>query len=53
MIDKFPKHPVAQDFEHLADRLLSGPAGAYVPERKRESGALLKSLFGRKAISEA
>lgn len=53
LIDKFPKHPVAQDFEHLAERLLTAPAGATVQERPRETGSLLKSLFGRKAISEA
>ena len=53
LIDKFPKHPVAMDFEHLAERLLTAPAGATVPERPRETGSLLKNLFGRKAISEA
>ena len=52
-IDKFPKHPVAQDFEHLADRLLSLHQGTPAPEQSRESGSLLKALFGRKAISEA
>ncbi len=53
LIDKFPKHPVAMDFEHLADRLLTAPTGATVPQRPREAGSLLKNLFGRKAISEA
>ena len=53
LIDKFPKHPVAMDFEHLAERLLAAPAGATVPERPRETSSLLKNLFGRKAISEA
>ena len=53
LIDKFPKHPVAQDFEHLADRLMSIHQGTPAPERARDGGSLLKSLFGRKAISEA
>ncbi|HET7182254.1 MAG TPA: AAA family ATPase [Candidatus Limnocylindrales bacterium] len=53
LIDKFPKHPVAQDFEHLADRLMALHQGTPAPERSRESGNLLKALFGRKAISEA
>ncbi len=53
LIDKFPRHPAAQDFEHLADRLLSVHAGTPVPERRRDTASLLKTLFGRKAISEA
>jgi pilus assembly protein CpaE len=53
LIDKFPKHPAAQDFEHLADRLLAVHAGQPAPQRQRDSSSLLKSLFGRKAISEA
>lgn len=53
LIEKFPRHPAAEDFEHLADRLLTAPAGATVPERPRETSSLLKTLFGRKAISEA
>jgi pilus assembly protein CpaE len=53
LIDKFPRHPATQDFEHLSDRLLAIHAGAPLPERARESGSLLKNLFGRKAISEA
>ena len=52
LIDKFPRHPVAQDFEHLADRLLAVHSGAPVPERK-QTGSMLKSLFGRKAITQA
>lgn len=51
LIDKFPRHPVAQDFEHLADRLLAVHAGTPMPER-RDTG-LLKGLFSRKAISQA
>jgi pilus assembly protein CpaE len=53
LIDKFPKHPVAQDFEHLADRLMSLHQGTPAPERSRDGGSLLRTLFGRKAISEA
>jgi Flp pilus assembly CpaE family ATPase len=53
LIDKFPKHPVAQDFEHLADRLMSLHQGTPAPARTREAGSLLKALFGRRAISEA
>jgi pilus assembly protein CpaE len=53
LIDKFPRHPATQDFEHLADRLLAIHAGTPMPERQRDAGSLLKSLFGRKAISEA
>ena len=52
LIDKFPRHPVAQDFEHLADRLTSIYAGTPAPTRTRESSSLLKNLFGRRAISE-
>lgn len=52
LIDKFPRHPVAQDFEHLADRLIAVHSGAPMPER-RQTGSLLKNLFGRKAISQA
>ncbi len=53
LIDKFPRHPATQDFEHLTDRLLSIHAGAPAVEKPREAVSLLKSLFGRKAISEA
>ena len=53
LIDKFPRHPATQDFEHLADRLLSIHAGAPAIDKPREAVSLLKSLFGRKAISEA
>ena len=53
LIDKFPKHPAAQDFEHLADRLLAVHAGQPAPQRQRDSGSLLKNLFGRKALPEA
>jgi Flp pilus assembly CpaE family ATPase len=52
LIDKFPRHAVAQDFEHLADRLLAVHAGAPAPARQ-QSVSLLRSLFGRKAILEA
>ena len=52
LIDKFPRHPAAQDFEHLADRLLAIQSGAPAPERARETGSLLKNLFGRKVIAE-
>ena len=51
LIDKFPKHQATQDFEHLANRLVAAYSGAE-PVR-RDSGSLLKSLFGRKAIAEA
>ena len=53
LIEKFPRHPATQDFEHLADRLLSIHAGVPVTEKPRDAGSLLKNLFGRKAISEA
>jgi pilus assembly protein CpaE len=52
LIDKFPRHPVAQDFEHLADRLIAVHSGAPMPARK-ETGSLLRNLFGRKAITQA
>jgi pilus assembly protein CpaE len=52
LIEKFPRHPAAQDFEHLADRLLAVHAGMPLPERTRESVSLLRNLFGRKAIAE-
>ncbi len=53
LIEKFPRHPATQDFEHLADRLLAIHAGAPAIEKPREAVSLLRSLFGRKAISEA
>ena len=53
LIDKFPKHPATQDFENLADRLLSAHAGSPAPVPPRETSSLLKNLFGRRAISEA
>ena len=53
LIDKFPRHPATQDFEHLADRLLAVHAGTPPPERQRDTGSLLKNLFGRRAIPEA
>lgn len=53
LIDKFPRHPATQDFEHLADRLLALHAGAPMPERSRDSVSRLKNLFGRRALSEA
>ena len=52
LIDKYPRHPATQDFEHLADRLLAVHANLPLPEPAK-SGSLLKNLFGRKAISEA
>jgi pilus assembly protein CpaE len=53
LIDKFPRHAVAQDFEHLADRLLSVHAEMPVRERSRDAVSLLRGLFGRKAVLEA
>ncbi len=53
LIDKFPKHPVAQDFEHLANGLLTANASVRPQVRSRDTGSLIKNLFGRKAISEA
>jgi pilus assembly protein CpaE len=52
LIDKFPRHPATQDFEHLADRLIAVHSGAPMPERAK-AGSLLKNLFGRKAITQA
>jgi pilus assembly protein CpaE len=52
LIDKFPRHPAAQDFEHLADRLLAIHAGTPAPDRPRETSSLLKNLFGRKSFAE-
>jgi MinD-like ATPase involved in chromosome partitioning or flagellar assembly len=52
LIEKFPRNPAAQDFEHLADRLIAVQSGAPMPER-RQTGSMLKNLFGRKAISQA
>lgn len=52
LIDKFPRHPAAQDFEHLADRLLAIQAGMPAPARPRETGSLLRNLFGRRPIAE-
>jgi pilus assembly protein CpaE len=53
VIDKFPKHGVTQDFERLADRLLKVEGLAAEPTRQRDASAVLRSIFGRKALSEA
>ncbi|HXG26062.1 MAG TPA: AAA family ATPase [Candidatus Binatia bacterium] len=54
LIEKFPKHPVAQDFERLADRLTATPGAAVAPVRDhREPASLLRNLFGRKGFVEA
>ena len=53
LIDKFPRHGASQDFEHLADRLLSVHADAPASVRPRDAVSVLKTLFGRRAISEA
>jgi pilus assembly protein CpaE len=53
IIDKFPRHAATRDFEHLADRLMAIYAGTPASVRSRDSVSLLRSLFGRKAISEA
>ena len=52
LIDKFPRHPATQDFEHLAERLIAVHMGAPMPEAAK-AGSLLKNLFGRKAITQA
>ena len=52
LIDKFPRHPATQDFEHLAERLVAVHLGAPMPESAK-AGSLLKNLFGRKAITQA
>jgi pilus assembly protein CpaE len=53
LIDKFPKHAVASDFERLADRLLSPQTGVAAADRTREPAALLRGLFGRRPLVEA
>lgn len=50
LIDKFPKHAVAHDFEHLADRLLRVQSGVQAPERGRESGNIIRNIFGRRPV---
>ena len=50
LIDKFPKHAVAHDFDHLADRLLSVHAGVAARDRSRDSGNLIRNLFGRRPV---
>ncbi len=52
LIDKFPKHAVAHDFENLADRLLSPQTGVAAPDRSRDPGSLIRGLFGRKPLPE-
>ena len=53
LIEKFPKHPVAQDFEHLADRLTAVQSGVAVHEKPRDPASLIRGLFGRKPLVEA
>ncbi len=54
LIDKFPKHAVAHDFDNLADRLLSPQTGASAaPRRSGDPAALIRGLFGRKSLVEA
>jgi pilus assembly protein CpaE len=52
LIDKFPKHAVAQDFEHLADRLLKVSSGTAETHRSKDQGNLLRNIFGRKSLAE-
>ena len=52
LIEKYPKQAVAQDFGHLADRLLS-PQTGLAPDRSRDTGSLIRGLFGRKPVTEA
>jgi Flp pilus assembly CpaE family ATPase len=49
LIDKFPKHAVAHDFETLADKMLSVHTGVAAPVAK-DSGNLIRNLFGRKPV---
>ncbi|HEX3265421.1 MAG TPA: hypothetical protein VHR16_07110, partial [Candidatus Limnocylindrales bacterium] len=53
LIDKFPKHPAAHDFEGLADRLVSAPGTAIAQDRSRDPGSLIRNLFGRRTLAEA
>jgi len=53
IIDKFPRHPATGDFEHLAERLLAIHRGTPATERPRDTGSLLRGLFGRRVTSEA
>ena len=53
VIDKYPKHAVAHDFENLADRLMAPQHGVAAPDRARDPGSLIRGLFGRKPIPEA
>ena len=50
LIDKFPKHAVAHDFENLADKLLSVQSGVASPANVKENGNLIRNLFGRKPV---
>jgi pilus assembly protein CpaE len=52
LIEKFPKHPVAQDFEQLANRVTSVAPSSAVPEKQRDPASMLRGLFGRKAFVE-
>ena len=52
LIEKFPKHPVAQDFEHLANRVTAVTPSSATPERQRDATSLIRGLFNRKAFVE-
>jgi pilus assembly protein CpaE len=52
LIEKFPKQAVAQDFDHLATRLLSVQGSVVTPDRVRDPGSLIRNLFGRRPLPE-
>jgi pilus assembly protein CpaE len=52
LIDKYPKHAVAHDFEQLADRLLSAQPRAVTHDRSRDPGSMIRNLFGRRTLAE-
>jgi pilus assembly protein CpaE len=52
-IEKFPKHKVVEDFEHLADKLLLSPEVDKAPVPERDPRSILRSLLGKRLPAQA
>jgi len=53
VVEKFPKHKVVEDFEHLADKLLATPMPAGAPSSDRDVRSIFRSLLGRSLPAQA
>jgi pilus assembly protein CpaE len=53
VIEKFPKHKVVEDFERLADKLLSVPAASTASTPERDVRSMFRSLLGKRLPAQA